>query len=106
LICGASAYPRTIDFQAFRDIADEVGALLLADIAHLAGLIAGGVHPSPVGIADVISSTTHKTLRGLCGGMILAKKEHAKALNRAIFPALQGGPHIHAIAAAAVAFKE
>lgn len=106
LICGASAYPRLLDFEAFAEIADEVGAYFLADIAHVAGLIAGGVHPSPVGLADVVTTTTHKTLRGPRGGLIMAKEEHAKALDRAVFPALQGGPHINSIAAAAVAFKE
>ncbi len=106
LICGASAYPRTIDFQAFRSIADEVGALLVADIAHISGLVAAGVHPSPVDVADVVTTTTHKTLRGPRGGLILCKDEHAKAIDRAVFPALQGGPHMNAIAAAAVAFHE
>ncbi len=106
IICGASAYPRTIDFEAFAEIADEVGAYLLADIAHISGLVAAGVHPSPVGLADVVSSTTHKTLRGPRGGLILCEEEHKKAIDRAVFPALQGGPHMNAIAAAAVAFGE
>ncbi len=106
IICGASAYPRTIDFDAFADIAEEVGAYLVADIAHIAGLVAGGAHPSPVERADVVTTTTHKTLRGPRGGMILCKEEHARAIDRAVFPALQGGPHMNAIAAAAVAFGE
>ncbi|KYF83395.1 serine hydroxymethyltransferase [Sorangium cellulosum] len=104
--CGTTAYPRTIDFAAFRAIADEVGAILAADIAHIAGLVAGGVHPSPVGIADVVTSTTHKTFRGPRGAMILCKKEHASAIDKAVFPGLQGGPHNHTTAAIAVAAKE
>lgn len=106
ILCGASAYPRTIDFEAFAEIADEVGAYLVADIAHIAGLVAGGAHPSPVEFADVVTTTTHKTLRGPRGGLILCKEEHAKAIDRAVFPALQGGPHMNAIAAAAVAFGQ
>jgi glycine hydroxymethyltransferase len=106
LWCGTTAYPRTIDFAAFRSIADEVGAILAADIAHVAGLVCAGVHPSPVGIADVITSTTHKTFRGPRGGMILCKKEHAQAIDRAVFPGLQGGPHNHVTAAIAVAALE
>ncbi len=106
IVCGASAYPRIIDFAAFAEIAREVGALLLADIAHIAGLVAGGAHPSPVPVADVVSTTTHKTLRGPRGGMILCKAEHAKAIDRAVFPGLQGGPHDHTTAAVAVALKE
>jgi len=106
LWCGTSAYPRTLDFAAFRSIADEVGAKLCADIAHIAGLVVGGAHPTPVGIADVITSTTHKTLRGPRGGIILCKKEHAKDIDRAVFPGLQGGPHNHTTAAIAVAAKE
>ncbi len=106
LICGASAYPRTLDFARFAEIAQEVGAYLLADIAHIAGLIAGGAHPSPATQADVISTTTHKTLRGPRGGMLMCKREHAKAINRAVFPGLQGGPHNHTTAAIAVALKE
>ena len=106
LWCGTTAYPRQLDFQAFRAIADEVGAILAADIAHIAGLVAGGVHPSPVGIADVVTSTTHKTLRGPRGAMILCKAEHAAAIDRAVFPGLQGGPHNHTTAAIAVAAKE
>ncbi|WP_437501912.1 serine hydroxymethyltransferase [Sorangium sp. So ce1099] len=104
--CGTTAYPRTIDFAAFRAIADEVGAILAADIAHIAGLVAGGAHPSPVGIADVVTSTTHKTFRGPRGAMILCKKEHASAIDKAVFPGLQGGPHNHTTAAIAVAAKE
>ncbi|MCC6525128.1 MAG: serine hydroxymethyltransferase [Polyangiaceae bacterium] len=106
LWCGATAYPRTIDFSAFRSIADEVGAILAADIAHIAGLVAGGVHPSPVGIADVVTSTTHKTLRGPRGGLVMCKAAHASAIDRAVFPGLQGGPHNHTTAAIAVAAKE
>lgn len=106
IFTGATAYPRVWDFGAFREIADEVGAVLVADIAHIAGLVAAGVHPSPVGIADVVTSTTHKTLRGPRGGMILCKAEHAKAIDRAVFPGLQGGPHNHTTAAIAVAAKE
>jgi glycine hydroxymethyltransferase len=106
LWCGATAYPRTIDFPAFREIADEVGAILVADIAHISGLVAAGVHPTPVGIADVVTSTTHKTLRGPRGGMIMCKAEHAKKIDRAVFPGLQGGPHNHTTAALAVAAKE
>jgi len=106
LWCGGTAYARIWDFPAFRAIADEVGALLIADIAHIAGLVAGGAHPSPVGIADVITSTTHKTLRGPRGGMIMAKKEHAAAIDKAVFPGLQGGPHNHTTAAIAVAAHE
>jgi glycine hydroxymethyltransferase len=104
--CGTTAYPRTLDFKAFREIADEVGAKLAADIAHISGLVATGVHPSPIGIADVVTSTTHKTFRGPRGGMILCKKEHAAAIDKAVFPGLQGGPHNHTTAAIAVAAKE
>ncbi len=103
---GTTAYPRTLDFPAFRSIADEVGAILAADIAHISGLVVAGEHPSPVGIADVVTSTTHKTLRGPRGGMILCKPEHASAIDRAVFPGLQGGPHNHTTAAIAVAAKE
>jgi glycine hydroxymethyltransferase len=106
LWCGTTAYPRAIDFQAFRSIADEVGAVLVADMAHISGLVAAGVHASPVGIADVVTSTTHKTLRGPRGGMILCKKEHAAAIDKAVFPGLQGGPHNHTTAGLAVAAKE
>jgi glycine hydroxymethyltransferase len=107
IFCGGTAIPRTIDFPAFAEIAREVGAVLAADIAHIAGLIAGGAHPSPVGHADVISTTTHKTLRGPRGAMLMATSdEHAKALNKAVFPGLQGGPHNHTTAAIAVALRE
>ncbi len=107
IVCGASAYPRIIDFKKFREIADEVGAFLLADIAHIAGLVAAGLHPSPVGLADVVTSTTHKTLRGPRGGIILTNSEElAKGLNFNIFPGIQGGPLEHVIAAKAVAFGE
>lgn len=106
LWCGGSALPRTLDFAAFADIAKESGALLVADIAHIAGLVAGGAHPSPVGYADVITTTTHKTLRGPRGGMILCEAPHAQAIDRAIFPGLQGGPHNHQTAALAVALRE
>ncbi|HEX5404411.1 MAG TPA: serine hydroxymethyltransferase [Pseudonocardiaceae bacterium] len=104
--CGGTAIPRTIDFPAFAAIANEVGALLVADIAHIAGLIAGGAHPSPVGHAPVISTTTHKTLRGPRGAMLMSDAEHAKALDKAVFPGLQGGPHNHTTAAIAVALRE
>ena len=104
--CGATAYSRTIDFDAFRSIADEVGAVLFADIAHIAGLVASGVHPSPVGKAQIITTTTHKTLRGPRGGLILCDEVWKKKLNSAIFPGLQGGPLMHVIAGKAVAFKE
>jgi glycine hydroxymethyltransferase len=106
LWCGTTAYPRIIDFAAFRAIADEVGALLVADIAHIAGLVCTRLHPSPIGVADVVTSTTHKTFRGPRGGMIFSKKEHAAAIDRAIFPGLQGGPHNHVTAAIAVAAAE
>ena len=106
LWCGTTAYPRTLDFPAFRSIADEVGAILVADIAHISGLVCTGVPPSPVGIADVVTSTTHKTFRGPRGGMILCKKEHAAAIDRAVFPGLQGGPHNHVTAGIAVAARE
>ena len=106
LWAGTTAYPRTLDFPAFRAIADEVGAILAADIAHIAGLVATGVHPSPFGIADVVTSTTHKTFRGPRGGMIFCKKQHAAAIDKAVFPGLQGGPHNHTTAGIAVAAKE
>jgi glycine hydroxymethyltransferase len=106
LWAGGTAVPRTIDFKGFAEIAREVGALFFADIAHIAGLIAGGAHPSPVGLADVVTTTTHKTLRGPRGGMIMAAEEHGKAIDRAVFPGLQGGPHNHTTAALAVALHE
>jgi glycine hydroxymethyltransferase len=104
--CGTTAYPRILDFAAFRAIGDEVGAIFAADIAHISGLVCAGVHPSPVGVADVVTTTTHKTFRGPRGGMILCKKEHAQAIDRAVFPGLQGGPHNHVTAAIAVAAHE
>jgi glycine hydroxymethyltransferase len=106
IIAGASAYPRVIDFEAFGAIAKEVGAVLLVDMAHIAGLVATGVHPSPVPHADVVTTTTHKTLRGPRGGLILCREEHAKAIDKAVFPGTQGGPLMHVIAAKAVAFHE
>ena len=106
IIAGASAYPRIIDFKAFREIADEVGAYLFVDMAHIAGLVAAGLHPSPVPYADVVTTTTHKTLRGPRGGVILCKGEHAKKIDKAIFPGSQGGPLMHIITAKAVAFGE
>jgi glycine hydroxymethyltransferase len=107
IVCGYSAYPRTIDFAKFREIADEVGALLMADIAHIAGLVAGGAHPSPFPHAHVVTTTTHKTLRGPRGGLILTNDEDlSKAINRSVFPGSQGGPLMHIIAAKAVAFGE
>jgi glycine hydroxymethyltransferase len=106
-MCGYSAYPRTIDFAKFRAIADEVGALLVADVAHIAGLIVGGVHPSPFPHAHVVTTTTHKTLRGPRGGLILCNDEElAKKIDKAVFPGMQGGPLMHVIAAKAVAFGE
>ena len=106
LIAGYSAYPRVLDFERFRQIADECGALLWVDMAHFAGLVAGGVHPSPVPFADVVTTTTHKTLRGPRGAMILCKERHAAAVDKAVFPGIQGGPHNHTTAAIAVALKE
>ena len=106
IFCGGTAVPRTIDFPAFAAIAREVGAVLVADIAHIAGLVAGGAHPSPVGHADVVSTTTHKTLRGPRGAMLMCTEEHARAIDRAVFPGLQGGPHNQTTAAIAVALKE
>ncbi|AZM48244.1 serine hydroxymethyltransferase [Streptomyces sp. WAC 06738] len=106
ILCGGTAIPRTIDFAAFGEIAREVGAVLVADVAHIAGLIAGGAHPSPVPHADVVTTTTHKTLRGPRGAMILTRAEHARAIDRAVFPGLQGGPHNHTTAAIAVALHE
>ena len=106
MIAGASAYPRAIDFKIFADIAHEVGAVLMVDMAHIAGLVAGGVHQSPVPYADIVTTTTHKTLRGPRGGLILAKEEFAKKLNSAVFPGTQGGPLEHVIAAKAVCMRE
>ena len=106
ILAGASAYPRVIDFARFRQIADRVGAYLMVDMAHIAGLVAAGLHPSPVPYADVVTTTTHKTLRGPRGGMILCREELAKAIDKAIFPGTQGGPLMHIIAAKAVAFGE
>ena len=106
IVAGASAYPRTIDFKRFREIADKVGCYLMVDMAHIAGLVAAGLHPSPVPYADFVTSTTHKTLRGPRGGLILCKEKYAKAIDKAIFPGTQGGPLEHIIAGKAVAFKE
>ena len=106
IVVGASAYPRVLDFPAFRRIADKVGAVIMVDMAHIAGLVAAGVHPSPVPYAEFVTTTTHKTLRGPRGGMILCREEYAKVLNSNIFPGIQGGPLMHVIAAKAVAFKE
>lgn len=106
IVAGASAYPRTIDFKKFREIADEVGAYLMVDMAHIAGLVATGLHPNPVPYADFVTTTTHKTLRGPRGGMILCKEEYAKKIDKSIFPGIQGGPLMHVIAAKAVAFGE
>ncbi|MBU5426440.1 serine hydroxymethyltransferase [Tissierella pigra] len=106
IVAGASAYPRQIDFKKFREIADEVGAYLMVDMAHIAGLVAAGLHPNPVPYADFVTTTTHKTLRGPRGGAILCKEEYAKAIDKAIFPGIQGGPLMHIIAAKAVAFGE
>ena len=103
---GASAYPRTIDFAAFRAIADECGALFMVDMAHIAGLVAAGEHPNPVPYADIVTTTTHKTLRGPRGGMILCRKELGKAIDKGIFPGTQGGPLMHVIAGKAVCFQE
>jgi glycine hydroxymethyltransferase len=106
ILAGYTAYPRTIDFARFREIADEVGALFMVDMAHISGLIAGGVHPNPVPYADVVTSSTHKTLRGPRGGLILCKQEHARAIDRGTFPGIQGGPLMHIIAGKAVCFAE
>jgi len=106
IVAGASAYPREIDFKKFREIADEVGAYLMVDMAHIAGLVAAGLHPSPVPYADFVTTTTHKTLRGPRGGMILCREEFAKKIDKSIFPGIQGGPLMHVIAAKAVAFGE
>jgi len=106
IVVGASAYPRTIDFQAFRKIADDVGAMVMVDMAHIAGLVAAGEHPTPIPFSEFVTTTTHKTLRGPRGGMILCREEFAKIINSNIFPGIQGGPLMHVIAAKAVAFKE
>lgn len=106
IICGASNYSKIIDFKRFKEIADRVGAYLMADIAHIAGLVAGGVHPSPVGYADFITTTTHKSLRGPRGGIIMCSQEHAAGIDKAVFPGIQGGPLEHIIAAKAIALKE
>ncbi len=106
ILCGYTAYPRTIDFKRFREICDSVGAHMMADMAHIAGLVAGGAHPSPIPYADIVTSTTHKTLRGPRGAFILSKERHAKALDKALFPGIQGGPFEHSIAAKAVCFGE
>ena len=106
IVVGYSAYPRTIDFQPFRAAADEVGAVLMVDIAHFAGLVAAGIHPSPVPLAEFVTTTTHKTLRGPRGGMILCQEAYAKSLNSSVFPGNQGGPLMHVIAAKAVALHE
>ena len=106
IVCGASAYPRAIDFAKFREIADEVGAYLMVDMAHIAGLVAAGVHQNPVPYADFVTTTTHKTLRGPRGGLVLCKEEYAKAIDKAVFPGTQGGPLMHIIAAKAVCFGE
>ncbi len=106
IIAGASAYPRTIDFKKFREIADEVGALLMVDMAHIAGLVATGMHPNPIPYADFVTTTTHKTLRGPRGGMILCKAQYAQIIDKGIFPGIQGGPLMHVIAAKAVNFAE
>jgi glycine hydroxymethyltransferase len=106
IIAGASAYPRTMDYEPFRDIADEVGAVLMVDMAHIAGLVAVGLHPSPVPLAEFVTSTTHKTLRGPRGGFVLTDDAHAAAIDKSVFPGIQGGPLMHTIAAKAVAFQE
>ena len=106
IVAGASAYPRRLEFERFRDVAEEVGAILMVDIAHIAGLVATGLHPSPIPYASIVTSTTHKTLRGPRGGLILCREEYAKAIDKNVFPGFQGGPMMHTIAAKAVAFKE
>ena len=106
IIAGASAYPRTMDYEPFREIADEVGAVLMVDMAHIAGLVAAGLHPSPVPLAEFVTSTTHKTLRGPRGGFVLTDEAHAAAIDKSVFPGIQGGPLMHTIAAKAVAFQE
>ena len=105
IVCGGSAYPRTVDTAEFRKIADEVGALLMCDMAHFAGLVAAGLHPNPVEHCDVVTSTTHKTLSGPRAGFVLCRQEHAQAVDRAVFPGMQGGPLVHAIAAKASCFR-
>src|SRR5215213_555451 len=106
ILAGYSAYSRVVDFAAFADVAKEIGAIFMVDMAHFAGLVAGGAYPSPVPFADVVTTTTHKTLRGPRGGLILCKAEHAKAIDKSVFPGSQGGPLEHVIAAKAVCFKE
>lgn len=106
IVAGASAYPRIIDFKKFREIADEVGAILFVDMAHIAGLVAAGLHPSPIPYADIVSTTTHKTLRGPRGGLILCREEWAQKIDKAVFPGIQGGPLMHVIAAKAICFQE
>ena len=106
IVAGASAYARIIDFKRLREIADEVGAMLMVDMAHIAGLVAAGVHPNPVEWGDIVTTTTHKTLRGPRGGLILCKEEYAKAIDKAIFPGIQGGPLMHVIAGKAVCLGE
>ncbi len=106
IVVGASAYPRTIDFEAFRRVADSVGAVVMADIAHIAGLVAVGLHPSPISVCEFVTSTTHKTLRGPRGGLVMCRQDFAQALNSRVFPGMQGGPLMHVIAAKAVAFQE
>jgi glycine hydroxymethyltransferase len=106
IVAGASAYPRIIDYPRFRKIADDIGAFLMVDMAHIAGLVAAGLHPSPIPYADFVTTTTHKTLRGPRGGMVLCKAEHAKTIDSKVFPGMQGGPLMHVIAAKAVAFGE
>src|SRR6476659_4414392 len=105
IVCGGSAYPRTVDAERFRAIADEVGAMLMCDMAHFAGLVAAGLHPNPVPHCDFVTSTTHKTLAGPRSGFILYREEHAPALDRAVFPGMQGGPLMHTIAAKATCFR-
>jgi glycine hydroxymethyltransferase len=106
IVAGYTAYPRTIDWNAFRSIADEIGALLMVDMSHISGLVAGGAHPSPIPVADIVTSTTHKTLRGPRSGIIMCKEQYAAAIDKAVFPGMQGGPLMHVVAAKAVAFRE
>ena len=105
IVCGGSAYPRTVEAAEFREIADEVGALLMCDMAHFSGLVAAGLHPNPVEHCDIVTSTTHKTLAGPRAGFVLCREEHAQAVDRAVFPGMQGGPLEHVIAAKAACFK-